>query len=209
MTENTTQIGTRLDESLWQEFREDVKRRKGAVRGHLKHELENALRAYLDGSAGGDTNDRLQRIETSLQDIQATLDEMDRKNKHSDVGKTVEKRADKIEQMIEEQTGGGEFVGNKLVEMAIKEVAGGSPPTIKQYKQILQERRALFPHPTKDGKYVRDRQTWVQMTQQFRENGAISQDRYVELVDTIGRDQFVTIYNEQVADEGERGRAFQ
>ena len=50
---------------------------------------------------------------------------------------------------------------------------------------------------------------WVQMTQQFRENGAISQDRYVELVDTIGRDQFVTIYNEQVADEGERGRAFQ
>jgi len=42
-----TQPGVRIDDALWQEFREDIEARKGAVRGHLQTELENAIREYL------------------------------------------------------------------------------------------------------------------------------------------------------------------
>jgi len=42
-----TQIGPAVDADLWRRFREDVKARKGQVRGVLGDELETAIRQYL------------------------------------------------------------------------------------------------------------------------------------------------------------------
>lgn len=65
---DTVQPGTKIDKELWERFREDVERRKGGVRGHVRTELENALRDYIHG--GGPTpkefNARLQRIEAAV-----------------------------------------------------------------------------------------------------------------------------------------------
>jgi len=62
------QPGTRIDPSLWEEFREDIEARKGAVRGHLQTELENAIRQYLSDEPDPiqeEIRDRLSRLEQS------------------------------------------------------------------------------------------------------------------------------------------------
>jgi hypothetical protein len=64
-----TQIGPSVDAGLWQEFREDVKARKGAVRGNLGTELDKALREYLSDSPRPTErriDARLTRIEDAL-----------------------------------------------------------------------------------------------------------------------------------------------
>lgn len=63
-----TQPGVRVDAELWAQFREEVARRRGGTRGHLKSELETALRDYI---GGGDTTP--QRIDTRLQRIEAAV----------------------------------------------------------------------------------------------------------------------------------------
>lgn len=62
------QPGTEVDEELWSRFREEVKRRKGGVRGHLRTELENALRGYIHGgdATPAEIDARLQRIEAAV-----------------------------------------------------------------------------------------------------------------------------------------------
>jgi hypothetical protein len=64
-----TQIGPSVDAELWQRFRENVKERKGTVRGNLGGELENAIRQYLGDEpapAMRRFDQRLARIEDSL-----------------------------------------------------------------------------------------------------------------------------------------------
>jgi len=205
MTDDTTQPGVRIDASVWDQFREDVEARKGGVRGHLKAELETALREYINASEGGDTHDRLTRIEGDIQNIATTLAEIQSKEKDSDVGSTVQDRADEIEQFIRDETGKSPVVGDQVVEMAIKRIAGHSDPTLSQYKDILQERGSLYPHPKQSNKFVRDKQEFVVMTQQMGENSAIPQQRYREMVDYIGEDEFVSVYDEWDTDPGGRG----
>jgi len=62
-------VGVRVDESLWNEFRENVKSRKGQTRGVLGDELENAIREYIRDDAQPiqrRINSRLSRIEREL-----------------------------------------------------------------------------------------------------------------------------------------------
>jgi len=63
-----TQPGVRVDAELWAQFREEVARRRGGTRGHLKSELETALRDYI---GAGDTTP--QQIDTRLQRIEAAV----------------------------------------------------------------------------------------------------------------------------------------
>ena len=69
MGKDSTQPGCQIDASLWSEFREDVRQRRGRINGVLGSELENALRAYLDGSQGGDVTDELRRLREDFDDL--------------------------------------------------------------------------------------------------------------------------------------------
>jgi len=205
MSDEQTQPGVRIDASLWEQFRGDVEARKGAVRGHLKHEVEAALREYINASEGGDTHDRLNRMEKHLRDIEDTLSEMQSKEKDSDVGSTVKQRADEIEEFIRDQTGKSAVVGEDIVEMAIEQIAGYSEPTKEQYKDLLRERESLFPHPKQSDKFVRDKSEWVLMTQKLRQNSAISREQYESLVRQIGVEEFKEIYHDRKEGSPERG----
>lgn len=44
---NRVQVGPKVDEELWERLREDVRERKGAVRGNLGDAIDNAIREYL------------------------------------------------------------------------------------------------------------------------------------------------------------------
>lgn len=66
---DVVQPGCRIDAALWEQFRQDIKSRRGAVRGHLRTELETALRQYLDGgdpNSLGTVDERLSRIEAAV-----------------------------------------------------------------------------------------------------------------------------------------------
>ena len=65
---DTVQPGTKIDKEVWENFREQVRDRHGVVRGNLKTELENALRAYNGESSGAspDVERRLARIEAAV-----------------------------------------------------------------------------------------------------------------------------------------------
>lgn len=63
------QIGPRVSQSLWDEFRNDVQKRKGQTRGVLGDELENAIREYLrdeDRPIDRRIEKRLSRIEQAV-----------------------------------------------------------------------------------------------------------------------------------------------
>lgn len=194
MSNNETQIGVQVNSSLWQEFRNDVQMRKGGIRGHLKTEVENALRAYLDASEGGDNNDRLARIESDVETILATLEETEEKKKHSGVGKRVEDRLDSIKDYIENQSGGSPVVGKKLVEAAIADVAGSSDPTMRQYKQLLDRDGWYYEHPATDSRVFVDEDRWVEAVQAHRQDKDITRQRYEELVTDYGVDEFKERY---------------
>ena len=63
------QPGTRIDAAVWDRFRENVRDRKGQVRGHLRTELERAIQQYCDDN----TDPELSRIEAKVDHLAAEL----------------------------------------------------------------------------------------------------------------------------------------
>jgi hypothetical protein len=183
----------RIDESLRDEFKQDVEDRFGGVKGHYRHEVENALREYLKGSKGGDTHDRLRRLENTVERIdertEALVDGDAPKNKKdstvSEVGTKTENRLSEMRGIIERESGKGP-VHEAVVRQAIEDVAGHSDPTIRRYKQMLTDRNILHPHPKSTSKFVYGDDAFVVMIQDMASNGALGNDRYWEFVDGFG-----------------------
>lgn len=208
---NKVQPGVRINSSVWKEFRQDIQGRKGSVRGHLKSELENALEAYIDGSHGGDTNDRLRRLESQLEDVHEEVcgdeHECRKKKKDSDVGTKTERRLDEIQNVIQRETGNSVKVHEAVVRQAIEEVAGHSEPTIRRYKQMLVDREMLFPTPRSESKsFFRDATEFAKVVNQFAENSVISQEKYNDILNDYGPDW----WQEQLpSDSDDKERGFQ
>lgn len=152
---NLTQPGTQVDESLWQEFRRDVSDRRGGVRGHLRHELENAIREYIEASKGGDINDRLRRIENNVEQLNEVVGDVvesseRKKKKDSGVSQTVENRLQAIEEQIQREIGDADKAHVSIVNKAIEDNAGGSRPTLDRYKEMLEQRHIAHEWPSED-----------------------------------------------------------
>jgi hypothetical protein len=207
-----TQIGVRVETSLWKAFREDVEERHGVVRGHLKHEVEAALREYMNASDGGDTHDRLTRIESELESIRDTLEASEEKKKDSGVSPTVENRLQKIRETINSEAEGAPKVHEQVVEMAIRENAGSSDPTMRRYKELLQQDGVVYQDPRPNQSYYfRDAPQFCVAVNGMFEDNELTKREYVDLVDEeYGRDWWgeqVDTYHEQ--HDSDTGRSFQ
>lgn len=212
-SDHDIQPGVRIDKSLWEQFRNDVESRKGSVRGHLKVEVENALREYIHASEGGDTHDRLRRIENRIEDIDERLppvpqsDEGKRK-KESDVSATTRNRLIQVRDRIEREVDKGP-VHEAVVRQAIEDVAGHSDPTIRRYREMLLEREDLYPHPRKPSKFVLGDKEFVEMVQALGKQRAITNDRYQQMVETFGGyETFREALIEFGLDEDDEARGF-
>ena len=202
MGDKTTQIGVRFSESLWEQFRDDVRERKGSVNGHLRSELEAALREYLDASGGGDTFDRLQRIEDKVDQLDRTLSQTHQEKKGTDVSQTTEKRVAEIRDQIDRESGKSPKVHEEVVELAIRENAGSSDPTIRRYKDLLQQDECLFPHPLEDRRvYYTDATEYVLAVNALRKGGRIKSEPYHDIVDEYGRDWWLEQQEGQSVDQ--------
>lgn len=150
--DNTTQPGVRVDSGLWEEFRQDVADRRGGTRGHMKTELENAIHNYIEASKGGDLEDRIRRIENTLESLDegvgTLVDENQRKkNKDSSVSDTVKDRVEKIGERLEREANGAMKVHESIVNNAIEDIAGSSRPTLNRYKEMLEQRHIAHEWP--------------------------------------------------------------
>ena len=190
MANNHTQIGARVDEQLWQEFRDDVKQRYGRVNGHLSSEVEAALREYMEASHGGDVNDRLARIESHLENLTTGMNETQAKKQDSGVGKRVEDRLEDIIETVENEADGAPRVHDSVIQMAIEQHAGMSDPTIRQYKELLRERKVALQDP-RDGSnyYYLDAPLYCNAVNDMLRDNEIDKDDYLEIVEERhGRD---------------------
>jgi len=185
-----TERPPQLDSALLERFKADVKRRKGRLRGNYSSELEAALEAYLDGSQGGDTNDRLARIEEQLDRVEGHLVEKEGKKKKesSDTSSTTESRLRKITNTIADETANSPKVHTQVVEKAIRAHAGSSDPTIRRYKELLQQDNQLFSHPTKDTLYFRDSTEYVLAVNAMAKGGKLQQQDYDAIVERFGEE---------------------
>lgn len=160
------QPGVRIDGDVWQEFREDVKNRRGTVRGHLKTELENAIREYLRD----DASPTEQRIENRLSRIEQAVgaaatdggvDTCDPEpHTHAPGNVTVEEKppanaatekkvAYLVSCLIEEAGADGEItsVARSVIRDVVKEEYGFRSDTAKRYVETLIDRLGLEESP--------------------------------------------------------------
>jgi len=202
MSQEKTQPGARIDSQLWERFRQDVQERRGGTRGHLATELENAIENYLDASKGGDNNDRLRRLENSVEDIAASVEalseQVGQKKKHSSLSQTTKDRLRDIRAQINREAGDSDVVHQSVINKAIEDNAGSSEPTLKRYKEMLKQRRIVFehPHPTKT--------SWFTEPELFVQYINESYEHPPDEIDVYGRDWFDQIKSE-VLEESERG----
>ena len=201
MAKESKQIGVQVNESLWQEFREDVAERKGGIHGHLRAEVERAFREYINASEGGDTHDRLKRIEGKLEEVHTDLRDSEQNKKGSGVSQTTEQRVADIEQQINEETGGSPKVHEEVVELAIRENAGSSDPTIRRYKELLKQDKLLFDHPVNDRRYYTDPSDYVKATNALRKAGKLDGKQYDEILNHYGEEWWLAQQEEQTEDQ--------
>jgi len=184
MANGEKQIGVKIDEQLWKQFRQDVSDRKGRVHGHLKSEVETALREYINASAGGDTNDRLTRLEHQMDKVVTLLEDSQPKKENSDVGSRVESSLEDIIETINKEADGAPRVHDSVIEMAIETHAGYTDPTIRQYKNLLHKRNETFPDPRSDSSYhYLDSGVYCQAVNEMVQDREIDQKQYTEIVE--------------------------
>ena len=149
------QIGVRVDKQLWKQFRQDVMERRGAVRGHLKTEVNNALRSYIQATKGGDLDDRVIRLENSVEEIATGIDTLvdakkRKKTKDSDVSSTTQNRLKRIQERLDREAGDATKVHESIVHNAIEDIAGASRPTLNRYKEMMESRHIAHKWPKTD-----------------------------------------------------------
>jgi hypothetical protein len=142
-------LNCRVDEDVISDFREFVDEKKGKVRGELGREVERALTEYMD-------RDRYARIEeeqAAMNDkldaaLAALADDGSHTHTASATPQTQPEKAEQIGAILNE--GDAKVIPNDDVEEAIREVAGASKRTLRDYKELLKQKGHAFAHPSSD-----------------------------------------------------------
>lgn len=166
-----TQIGPTVDAEVWQQFREDVKARKGTVRGNLGTELDRALREYLSDSprpVEREINARLQRLEAAagITDADGGVD-ISEPSEHTHAPRAVpdekpaanaatEKKTAWLAAAFVSEYGAGDGsppdqIPTAKVREFVKDAYGFRKDTAKRYVDAVIDRHGYVDHPDADG----------------------------------------------------------
>lgn len=210
MADSKTQPGVEVSEQLWKQFRQDVTKRRGTVHGNLSHELESAIREYLNASKGGDLHDRLNRIENRLEDIAASGGGGENANGSDEgtdsVSNTTANRIDEI--MADVRARADQLDTNRVresdVEAAIERHAGATYKTIRRYKKLLQNQRELFADPEADDVYYTKPSAFI-----ARVENAVPQNKAIEIRETYGDEWWLDHAPDGMFEQSVTGPSFQ
>lgn len=162
MTERV-QPGTKVDATEWERFRNAVRERKGGVRGHLKSELETALRLYASEDvevSAVQLNKRLSRIESEL-GVAGTDGGVDTfeadDHTHAPSEPTVDEKPSanaptdkKVRYLAQEIGGQPKMIPRAKFRDVVKEEYGFRRDTAKRYVEQLIEYFDLVEDPRSD-----------------------------------------------------------
>lgn len=206
MAQAKTQPGVKVSLPLWERFREDVERRRGTVHGNLSHELENAIESYLDASKGGDVTDELRRIRELIEDLEPVASDGESGSGGDSISKTTEDRIADIMADIRDRADqlDSPRVREDDVEAAIERNAGTSYKTLQRYKQLLQNQRELFAHPSIEDVYFVRPGSFIACVEQGGD-GKLRADEAAEIRDAYGDEWWVENAPAGMLDEDKRG----
>lgn len=204
MTERR-KLGVRVDAEVVEAFKEDVKRRKGQVRGVFGDEVETAMRQYLSENKDVDDSERLRRIEDRLSRMEANMGtvtadggaDTSEGGGHTHAPSRVESARDEkppansaTEKKVEYLAGcvlerqGSESVDEVPRDHIIKVVKdeyGFRSDTAKRYVSEVADRLELEPHPSTDSLFVSDRQREKIVKRLNRQRSADADQQFEEM----------------------------
>lgn len=129
----------KVDEDVKERFTEFVIETKGQKYGEMGRMLENAMKEYMD-------NDRLARVESQLDEIQAQLESEKTERKNTHAGRSVRDREDAIiTELIGPET---KQVHRNDLEKVIRQHDLTADKTIKKYIQNITDRPVFSPSRT-------------------------------------------------------------
>ena len=146
---NRPKLNVRVDEDVISDFRDFVHDTHGKIRGKMGNEVENALREYMD-------HDRYARIEENQAEtnrkLDAVLSSLAESGEHTHTTpaspQTQTQKAEQIAAVIRENN--NTVFPAEDVEDAIRQVAGASDRTIRDYKRLLKKAGHCYEHPSSD-----------------------------------------------------------
>jgi hypothetical protein len=167
MPENV-QPGVKIDPSVWEAFREKVKERKGGIRGHLRNEVETALRLYIADDtevSAIQVNQRLSRIESEMGIAESdggidTLEAVEHTHAPSvdekpSANAPTDKKVAYLTACVEDEaTEDPDELPKKLLVETVKEEYAFRSDTAKRYVERLIDSLGLVTHPEIDGMLV-------------------------------------------------------
>lgn len=174
------QVGLRIDEDLYESFKDRVRERRGRWQGVAGDEMENAIRHYLQFGARkplpdqlAEFNSRLERIEGAVGTAESDggTDTLTADSHTHTPGTQITERPDpqaasedKIEWLaqcvIEDvvpQSKQLESIPKQKLQETVKDEYGFRSDTAKRYVDELIDYFGLSPHPTADGIYVSEK----------------------------------------------------
>jgi len=160
----TTKVGVEISEKVWKQFREDVKNRRGRVRGVLGNEVEKALQKQMMATEGGDAIDHMKRIEDKLDTVieaeadgsGATVVEPSSAPAPDSKPKPNATRHEKVRYLIDEMglKPEGGSIHRDGVRNVIQEEYDFTDDTIDDYIQAIATRLDAVPDPEIDGMLI-------------------------------------------------------
>jgi len=160
----TTKIGVEIDEQVWEQFRQDVKTRRGRVRGVLGNEVETALRKQMLATEGGDAIDHMKRIEDKLDTVieaeadgsGGTVVEAPSAPAPDSKPKPNATRHEKVRYLMDEMglDSSGGSIHREAVRNVIQEEYEFSDGTIDDYVEAIITRLDAVPDPEIDGMFI-------------------------------------------------------
>ena len=190
---NRPKLNVRVDEEVISDFRDFVHDAHGKVRGKMGREVENALREYMDHDRYARIEENQEQTKRQLDAVLSTLAENDAHTHTVPASpQTQPQKAEQIAAVIRENN--NTVFPAEDVEEAIRQVAGGSDRTMRDYKRLLKKAGHCYEHPNSNSK------VWTTDSEEF----AMWADSHIEQVPDahimdvideypIGRDEFERI----------------
>jgi len=186
-------VSVSVDPEVWAAFREFVIEKHGKKRGELGREVENALNEYVDRDRYARIEERLDALEQGQDEVLARLPE-ERLHTHAcrladfeDLPPETRDGVTGLLANLEE----GEVHPSDIKQAAMSgPESRGDDRTITKYREILESRGVLLPHPMDSGAWVHGEQRFALMCENNKE---VSPERLDSLLGQLeAEDRFST-----------------
>jgi len=150
----------RCDDEEWSQFVAWVEEKEGQKHGEIGRHLEYAIKEYTN-------NDRGHRLEENQKEVKERLDEVvdlltQNETTHTHTTRHGSESIEKVTEIHNRVVNNnGEAIKADVVELAIGDIAGHDPRTVRKYKNILRKRGLLYEHPGNRALWTPDVEKWM------------------------------------------------